>query len=230
MRLHDPRAELEQLIGERRERYAALSQMLGRNAAYIQQYIKRGVPAVLSERDRQALADYFGVPAQLFDPDAVGVVPRTSRAEHSSGAPASRRDFIAVPRLDVQASAGPGALAESEAKLGHYGFDRSWLQRLSEGSPDRLSIVRVSGDSMAPTLLDGDDILVEQITPGARVRDGVYVLQRDDALLVKRVALGRASGTFDVSSDNTAYPSWPNCTTEEVQVLGRVIWAARRFR
>ena len=81
---------------------------------------------------------------------------------------------------------------------------------------------------MAPTLMDGDDILVERVDAGARVRDGIYVLQRDDALLVKRIALGRTPGKLDVSSDNGAYPSWLNCDADEVKMLGRVIWSARR--
>ena len=200
--------------------------MLGRNAAYLQQYMKRGTPAVLAKRDRRALADYFGVPDDLLS-DA----PR-SRAARPGGSPPAGAgqdgpDLVVVPRLDVEASAGPGALPDAEARLGHYGFDRQWLNRLS-ATPDRLSIVRVKGDSMAPTLMDGDDILVERLDAGARVRDGIHVLQREDALLVKRVAIGRSPGKLDVSSDNSSYPSWPECGPDEVQILGRVIWSARR--
>ncbi len=61
METQDARAELARLIEERREDYAGLSRMLGRNAAYIQQFIKRGVPRRLAEEDRRKLARYFGV-------------------------------------------------------------------------------------------------------------------------------------------------------------------------
>ena len=37
-----PRQALDDLIREREETYAAVSRLLGRNSAYIQQYIKRG--------------------------------------------------------------------------------------------------------------------------------------------------------------------------------------------
>lgn len=40
-----PRQALDDLIRERDETYAAVSRLLGRNSAYIQQYIKRGTPA-----------------------------------------------------------------------------------------------------------------------------------------------------------------------------------------
>lgn len=51
--LSGPRAELARLIAERREDYAGLSRLLGRNPAYIQQFIKRGVPRRLSRRQRR---------------------------------------------------------------------------------------------------------------------------------------------------------------------------------
>ena len=55
--------------------------------------------------------------------------------------------------------------------------------------PDRLSIIRVDGDSMAPTLNAGDDILVDLGDCVDRLRDGIYVLRADDVLVVKRLAL-----------------------------------------
>jgi hypothetical protein len=55
------RAELERLVASSSLSYAALSKMLGRNAAYLQQYVKRGSPQFLEERDRKLLADVLGV-------------------------------------------------------------------------------------------------------------------------------------------------------------------------
>ena len=52
----DPRANLDRLIRERGEDYVGLSRLLGRNAAYVQQYIKRGTPRRLAEDDRRLLA------------------------------------------------------------------------------------------------------------------------------------------------------------------------------
>ena len=228
MRPHDARTELARLVATSRDNFRSLSIMLGRNPAYLQQYVKRGSPASLGKRDRQILADYLGVSEDLLSDDprprAVDIAGKTVRP----GLASDRPNLIIVPRLDVEASAGPGAVPTAEAKLGHYGFDRQWLHHLSPGSPDRLSIGRVKGDSMAPTLIDGDDILVEQLDAGGRVRDGIFVLQRDDTLLVKRIAIGRSPGKLDVLSDNSAYPSWPDCDVGEVSILGRVIWSARR--
>ena len=60
----DPRAVLERLIHQRGEDCASLSRLIGRNPAYVQQFIRRGTPKRLSEADREMLARYFGAPSQ----------------------------------------------------------------------------------------------------------------------------------------------------------------------
>ena len=210
----DPRAALERLIRERGEDYSGLSRLLGRNPAYVQQYIKRGIPRRLAEEDRRLLARYFSVPEE------------TLGGPSASPPPAS--GLIAVPRLSVAASAGGGALDPAEHVAGRIGFDAAWLSRLGL-DPASLSIIRVEGDSMAPTLSDGDEILVDAGDGGDRLRDGIYVLRLDDVLVVKRLARGPAAGRLSVVSDNPNYPSWPDCDAAQVAVVGRVVWVGRRL-
>jgi hypothetical protein len=57
--MSDPRSVLERLCVERGEDFAGLSRMLGRNAAYIQQFVRRGVPKRLRDIERRKLARYF---------------------------------------------------------------------------------------------------------------------------------------------------------------------------
>ena len=210
----DVRRNLEALIRSTPgEGYASVSRLLGRNAAYVQQFIKRGAPARLEEGDRKLIARHFDAdPDTLFKPE---LKPRLATVQ--------------LPQLSVQASAGPGRVVEDEFVIGSYGFDRNWLRQVAHAEPGDLSIVTVSGDSMAPTLVDGDDVLVDRSDRGQRLRDGIYVLRRDDTLMVKRLALAPTSGTLTISSDNPAYPSWRDCPLDSVDVLGRVVWAGRRL-
>jgi SOS-response transcriptional repressor LexA len=204
----EARAALETLIQERREDYASLSRMLGRNPAYIQQFIKRGVPKKLDEEDRRKLARYFGVSEAML-----------------GGREAAADDLITVPVLDVQASAGAGAFADSERAKARMRFDPSWLRGLAL-NPKQLSVIQVTGDSMAPTLENGDDILVD--LGERRLRNGIYVLRWDGALNVKRLVLERGN-KVTVESDNVAYPSWRSIERRELEVIGRVVWAGRRL-
>lgn len=210
------RAELAKLISERREDYAGLSRLLGRNAAYVQQYVKRGTPKRLSENDRRTLARYFGVSEQLLG-------GAQSVESHRLAS------LVAVPRLQVSASAGYGSFAEQESAVAYMAFDPAWLMKITAAPAAELSIIRVQGDSMIPTLNDGDEILVDRSTGGRTVSDGIFVLRLEDALMVKRLAVHPSNNTLTISSDNVAYPSWSDCKRTSVNVIGRVVWTGRRL-
>ena len=215
----DPRAALDRLLRERGVDYAALSARIGRNAAYIQQYIKRGSPRRLADRDRVRIAAFLGVSeAMLGGPEQRVAAPGGARG---------RDDMVLVPKLAIGASAGAGASVDGEAVEGSIAFDPRWLRHLG-ADPRALSIIRVAGDSMAPTLNDGDDILVDGGDAADRLRDGIYVLRMDDALMVKRVARAPVQGRISVISDNDQYPRWDDLSMSAVQLVGRVIWTGRR--
>ena len=201
----DPRSRLRALAQARGDSLSALSVMLGRNVAYLQQFVVRGSPRRLAAEDRRRLADYFGV------------------EEVDLGAEAGRRTF-ALPRLDIAASAGPGAYVDGEIILGAAALDPVLAARLGlvEG---QAAIVRVRGESMEPGLVDGDLIVVDRArrTPDRRV--GVFVIRIDDAVMVKRVS--RTAGSMKAVSDNPAAPPVP---TGPIEVIGRVVWLMREPR
>jgi len=212
--LTDPRLVLERLCAERGEDFAGLSRMLGRNPAYIQQFVRRGVPKRLKEEERRKLARYFSISEALLGGPA--------------DAPMDASGLVSVKRHPVAASAGPGAIVAEEMGKPYFAFDERWLKTLTGTPAASLSIVRVEGDSMSPTLNHGDEILVDLGDPPDRLRDGIYVLRTDDALVVKRLAMHPMGRRVTVQSDNPAYPDWPDCGIEEIHVIGRVIWASRK--
>ena len=212
--MSDPRAMLERLCAERGEDFAGLSRMLGRNPAYIQQFVRRGVPKRLKEEERRKLARYFSVSEAVLGGPA-------------DAAPASN-GLTSVKRHPVTVSAGPGAVVNEELGRPYFAFAERWLKALTATPADNLSIVRVEGDSMSPTLNPGDEILIDLGDCADRLRDGIYVLRVDDALVVKRLALNPLGRSVTVQSDNPAYPDWPDCDLDEINCIGRVIWAGRK--
>ncbi|MEQ1548289.1 MAG: S24 family peptidase [Chakrabartia sp.] len=215
----DVQTTLDQLIKRNGDDYASLSRMLGRNPAYVQQFIRRGSPRKLDEADRATLARYFGV-----DESVLGAPSRTAQTTKKSVLAA----MVMVPRLMVGASAGSGAHVDSETPLSRIGFEAQWLRSLGS-DPAQLSVIQVAGDSMVPTLADGDDILVDKGDGAHRLRDGIYVLRRDDVLMVKRLGVNPAKRRLSIRSDNPAYPDWEDCDPATVSVIGRVIWVGRRM-
>lgn len=206
----DVRTELDRLIFENRASYASISRLLGRNPAYVQQFIRRGSPRNLDDRDRRLLAEFFGVPETTLGGPA--------RPDH---------DLVEIPVLRIEASAGFGAVATSEDALTRFGFDERWLRALTGARKMDLSIIRFMGDSMEPTLHHGDEGLIDSSDNHNRLRDGIYVLRADDTLMVKRIALQPGSRRITIASDNPAYPTWKDMDRSKIHVVGRVIWFGR---
>ena len=215
--MDEARQALDELISSRKGcTYSGISRLLGRNVSYIQQYIRKGSPRYLDESDRNILARFFGVDERVL------------------GAPSHRSapvvELVQIPVLDVEASAGHGALAEMESKSGQFGFDEGWLRKLTPSKASSLSIIHVHGDSMEPTLNDGDEVMVDLGDGQSRLRDGIYVLRMDDALNVKRVAIEPQGRRISVLSDNPAYPSWRGLERRAINIVGRVLWFGRKLQ
>ena len=244
---------LRDLIHAGGDDYRSLSQWLGRNDAYIQQYLYRGSPRRLAEADRLRLARYFGVADHRLDaaaaPDDGGGAagdpparpadhPRPGSARRPGAAPATGPTagpdtrlggLVRVPLVPLSASAGPGALGGDERIVGHHAFDRAWLRRLGLG-PDTARMLTVTGDSMWPTLGDGDDILLDTTAASDRLSEGIFVVRHADALLVKRLAPGPGAGRVTLVSDNDLYPPMTGLPLDQVAIIGRVVWTGRRLR
>ncbi len=208
----EPREKLAELARERGVSLAALSRMLARNPTYLQQYISKGSPRKLEEEDRRVLAKFLGVE------EAVLGGPKESSYVSRDGT-----DWVEVPRLEVDASAGPGSASAQEGMFDAFRFSQRWLTEQGlDGA--KLSAIRVVGDSMEPLLREGDEVLVD--CREQPFRDGVHVVRLDELLLVKRVA-SKGGGRFSLLSQNLAYPPL-DVAADEFAIIGRVVWKSGR--
>ena len=211
-----PRARLLALSQARGVSLASLSELLGRNPSYLQQFIRKGSPRKLEEQDRATLARFLGVGEEELreaQENSYAKVPR----RHNTG------EWIEVPRLDLGAAAGAGRVPGAEAAFDTFRFSRRWLEEQGLSRAD-LSAIRVEGDSMEPLLNDGDEILVDRAP--RPFRDGIHVVRLGETLMVKRVA-SAGPGRVALLSQNLAYPP-VEVAAEEVEIIGRVVWKGGR--
>ena len=136
--------------------------------------------------------------------------------------------YIQVPHYEVRASAGNGSVVHEENVVDHLVFKRDWIVRSMGLDPRRLALIDVRGDSMAPTINDGDLILLD--TREAQQTEGIYAINLAGGLLVKRLRL-RLSGAVEVISDNERYGTETISGDQlaQLHIVGRVVWQGRRI-
>ncbi|MEQ1889728.1 MAG: S24 family peptidase [Alphaproteobacteria bacterium] len=146
---------------------------------------------------------------------------------HRSAGGGGADTFILVPQYDVQAAAGAGAIPADEGPLGFLSFRRDWVRRTLGANPASLAVITATGDSMEPTVRQGDLLLIDLSQAGV-TENGVYVLEREGALLVKRLQFTLEGGLL-VHSDNPVYrlESYSSGFDHGLRVVGRVRMISR---
>lgn len=238
MHLDPVRTRVLKLVEDRRTDLKNASLKIGKNAAYLHQFIFRGTPKVLPEDVRKALAEFLHMEEDSLRHRRVP--PRKSRSKataHSDDvvvAPVSASrvpdGFIRIPEIDVRASAGPGAFHEGleETKV-TWLFPEAIVRHEFRAPPNELRMITVDGDSMEPLLSSGDRILIDT-SQRVPVPPGIFVIWDGMGLVAKRVEHIPNSDPPKVliKSVNAEYQAYERIA-EEVNVVGRVVWSARRL-
>ncbi len=215
----DPvRRRLLGLLAENRSNLRTASLAIGRNPAYLHQFVHRGSPRVLAEGDREALAEHLGCSPNLLE--------RPTRP----GSFAVPLGYSAVPEIDVHASAGPGAWNDDpERHKDMWLFADPVIRHEFGANPENLRMISVDGDSMEPMLSNGDRLLID-VTRKVPAPPGVFAIWDGTALVAKRIEHVPHSDPprVAIESLNPEYPSYERLA-EEVRIAGRAVWVARRM-
>ncbi|MPL79247.1 hypothetical protein SDC9_25123 [bioreactor metagenome] len=170
----------------------------------------------------QKIQDATGIPFAPFAPRGeggdLGQPSQEVDMQH-------RVDLVNV--YNVSASAGPGIIVDEETVVDRLAFPQGYLSRITKARPADLAVIGVKGNSMEPTLRD-DDVVMIDTSKRSLGYDGLFVLNFDNALLVKRISRGTGPGKVMILSDNREeYPAveWH---VSDVIVVGKVIWVGKK--
>jgi phage repressor protein C with HTH and peptisase S24 domain len=150
---------------------------------------------------------------------------KTALHHDQSAPPADPEDFSYVPKVRARLSAGGGSLMVDETVESYYAFRHAWLKR--KGRISQMRLMRVSGDSMEPTLRDEDVVLID-LSQTEIYTGKIFAVGIDEEIVIKR--LDKKPGRLVLVSDNRQlYPPLEVKLGEEasVRIIGRVIWLAR---
>ncbi|WP_234192676.1 S24 family peptidase [Pseudacidovorax sp. NFM-22] len=220
------RERLLELVREHRTA-AGLSKLINKAPAQISQWVnqsvdsKSGKPRAMSGAIAREIEAALGKPTGWMDnPD--------DDLESSSASTPFLPGFqkLAVPLLANSGSMGPGDEDMGEEVMtGALPVSPEWAQRtLKPTGLQNLRFIHGYGDSMKGTFEDGDLLLVDIGVQEPKI-DGVYVLEANERVYIKRVRQ-RMDGVYEISSDNPKVRTVDVLDGSiEVKCRGRVLWA-----
>lgn len=126
---------------------------------------------------------------------------------------------ISIPLYNVTSSCGGGVMVDAEEIIRMIKVSPEFIRKFAHGAnPNTLNIITVHGDSMMPTVADGDAVIID--TSDNRVtRDGLYAVQMDGCLFVKRLQITPRG--IRVISDNHLYPAIDVGEQDSFFVIGK---------
>lgn len=187
---------------------------------------ERGVPDLrlpsdyVAKRARAYKEHMLSEPVSAEELSAIRLKPNKSKDLQGSG-------LIHIPEYDVRLSAGGGSIVETEQVRRFWSLPESYIQALGVGQ--RLAFVEIVGDSMAPTLLSGDLVLLDLESTNPTT-PAIYALYDGGATVCKRVEriLRSDPPALRLISDNPVYQTY-EVPAEWANIIGRVAWCARKM-
>ncbi len=131
-------------------------------------------------------------------------------------------EFVFIPQMAGTIS--NGSLSPDGASEMRIAFRRDWVAR--KGLAKDMSIIKVQGDSMEPTLLSGDLVLVDH-SKDATTRGGLFAITIDQDILIKRIQPLMTTKLL-VISDNSKYTTL-EIDADDIKINGKIIWFAREL-
>ena len=140
--------------------------------------------------------------------------------------PAEEAEFKHIPKVKARLSAGGGSFEIGSEIEGYYAFRNEWLR--TKGSPERMVLMDIFGNSMEPELKDGDAVLIDESQKDI-IAGAIFAVGVEDTILVKRIE--KHPSKLVLRSDNKDYApiGLEGSDCESVRSIGKVVWAGREF-
>lgn len=210
-------SRLEKLIEDRRLSQSAVARLIGVSQPSIGRLIsgetRKSSKIIELARVLETTPEYLI--GERDNPDQ-GYTPTPPSPEL-----ASDLGLSPVKEIDLTFGMGVGYIDDAFVEDSVRYFPTSWLRELTRTAPEHLVFARAKGDSMKPTLTDGDIVIIDMQKNSIREQDAVWAVAVGQIAMVKRI-WANADGSYKIKSDN------PNVDAEiavdgEMHVMGQIV-------
>lgn len=118
---------------------------------------------------------------------------------------------------DTPVSAGGGASVISEQPTEIFKMNKKQIKAMA--GVDNVIMLPVIGDSMLPTMRDGDIIMAKK--QDAYTKTGIYIIRHNGEMLVKRIK--KNSNQYQLISDNKEYPPIEINPADDFAIIGKAV-------
>jgi phage repressor protein C with HTH and peptisase S24 domain len=184
---------------------------------------------ILSGKSKSPKIETVEAFARLFEVSVVQML--TGRNDDGDTFAPDYGAVTQIPRYDARLSAGHGQINFDASQIDiPIPFAPDFLaKKLGRASQDGLVIVEAAGESMEPTIADGDLIMLD--TMDTERRAGIFGYDLGGETYVKRLEWTEYG--VQIISDNSHYPERAmdaeKASTEGFRLIGRVVWVGRVF-
>lgn len=138
-------------------------------------------------------------------------------------------DMVEIAAVDLNFGLGAAFM---DSDIVEHGVDTmlfpsDWLRSITRSPPDRLYWAKGVGNSMEPTIGDGDVILIDRSAVGSTFGDLYWAIAYGQTGMIKRLR-PMPDGSVKILSDNQNVPS-EVAHDGELHVFGRVIAVVRKL-
>jgi phage repressor protein C with HTH and peptisase S24 domain len=135
-------------------------------------------------------------------------------------------DAIVIRSVDLSYAMGDGTNLEHYYEEEGVLFDPNFIRALTRASSDKLFLARGDGDSMFPTLINDDQVLIDTTQTTLNQQDRIWACALHGAGMIKRLRVV-GEGRVEVRSDNPTVGN-REVSAADLRIVGRVIWVGRR--
>ncbi len=157
--------------------------------------------------EAKVIVEHFGLSSAAPDP-----------------APAADVDLVSIPMIDLAYGMG-ATYTDSHVEVDVLNFPKVWVETITFSPPELLTWARGRGDSMAPTIHDGDLVLLDRSQRRVTEQDALWAYTVGDLGAIKRLRL--KGDRMIILSDNPNVPPDEEMV-EAINIIARVVFIGKR--